>query len=180
MSKGVEPLSASMANCARSATNDFVPIAPATGKRATLSTEDFLKQTSVAICNATLNEKNFESPSLDFLAPEVITIHETTPVAHDKQQLIDDLRSMMQSMPDYRAEILSKTAVVDEAKGNATVYLHLFLNGMPDGIQRESVNVLEWKRKKGDWFIVRHAGMRGPPPCPHVQSDHDLGRSSIA
>ena len=69
---------------------------------------------------------------------------------------------------------------MDEAKGNATVYLHLFLNGMPDGIQRESVNVLDWSRKKGHWLLVRHAGMRGPPPCPHVQSDRDVGRPSIA
>ena len=95
MTKGVQPLSASAANGDRTASMDFIPIAPATEKRVTLSTEDFLKQTSVAICNATLNEKNFESPSLDFLAPEVVTIHETTPVAHNKQQLIDDLRSMM-------------------------------------------------------------------------------------
>ena len=158
-----------MANGDSLASNAFVPIAPATEKRVALSTEDFLKQTSVAICNETLNNKNFESPSLDFLAPDVITIHETTPVAHNKEQLVDNLRAMMQSMPDYRAEILSTTAVLNEAKGTATVYLHLFLNGMPDGIQRESVNVLEWKRKKGDWLLTRHLGMRGPPPCPHVQ-----------
>ena len=158
-----------MANSYGGASHEFVPIAPATVKRVALSTDDFLKHISVAICNDTLNKKNFESPSLDFLAPDVITIHETTPVAHNKEQLVDNLRSMMQSMPDYRAEILSTTAVVNEAKGTATVYLHLFLNGMPDGIQRESVNVLEWRRKKGDWLLIRHSGMRGPPPCPHVQ-----------
>lgn len=153
-----------MANGEGSSTNEFIPIAPAKEKRIVLSTEDFLKEASVAICNDTLNNKDFESSSLDYLAPDVVTIHETTPVAHSKDQLVDNLRNMMQSMPEYRAEILSTTAVVNEAKGSATVYLHLFLNGMPDGIQRESVNVLDWRKRKGEWLLVRHSGMRGPPP----------------
>jgi hypothetical protein len=70
---------------------------------------------------------------------------------------------MIERMPDYHADILNSTATVNEQKGTAAVYLHLFLTGMPDGIRRESVNVLDWQRKGGEWQIIQHNGMRGPP-----------------
>lgn len=141
---------------------NFIPIAPATKQRVVLSTEDYLKRNSEAICNETLNNRNFESPWLDYLAPDVIGIHETIPVVHGKEQLIENLREMLRMMPDYHAEILSTTATVDERKGTATIYLHLFLSGMPDGIRRESVNVLAWERRRGEWLLTNHRGMRGP------------------
>lgn len=150
--------------------NNFVSIAPATGKTTALSTEDFLKQCSEALCNETLNNRNFESPWIKYLAPDVVTIHETTPVAHGRDELVEGLRKYVALMPDYRAEILSSTAVVNEKKGTATVYLHLLLSGMPDGIRRESVNVLTWKRLPGEWQITEHSGMRGPPPDSSVFS----------
>ena len=152
-----------MTNEQRNSSSGFIAIAPATGKRSTLSTEDYLKRNSEAICNETLNNRNFESPSLAYLAPEVLAIHETTPISTGREILIENLRSMMERMPDYHADILNSTAAVNERKGTAAVYLHLFLTGMPDGIRRESVNVLDWVRRGGVWQIVRHSGMRGPP-----------------
>ena len=128
-----------------------------------LSTEDYLTRNSEAICNETLNNRNFESPWLDYLAPDVIAIHETTPISRGRERLIENLRSMIEQMPEYHADILNSTATVNERRGTAVVYIHLFLTGMPDGIRRESVNVLDWVRKGGDWRIARHSGMRGPP-----------------
>lgn len=144
--------------------NNYVPIAPATKETKALSTEDILKQCSEALCNEILNNRNFENPWINYLSPDVVTIHETTPVAHGRAQLVEGLRKYVALMPDYRAEILSSTAVINEKKGTATVYLHLLLSGMPDGIRRESVNVLTWKRRSGEWQITEHSGMRGPPP----------------
>ena len=141
---------------------NFVPIAPATKQRVVLSTEDYLKRNSEAICNEILNNRNFHSPWLDYLAPDVVAIHETTSVVQGRKQLVDNLREMLQTMPDYHADIVNTTATVDERKGSATVYLHLFLSGMPDGIRRESVNVLAWERRKGEWLLTNHKGMRGP------------------
>ena len=143
--------------------NPFVPIAPATEKRHHLSTEEYLKRNSEAICNETLNKRNFESASLDLLAPNVIAMHETYAVCEGRDALIENLKQTLQAIPNYHADILNTTVVVDERKGCATVYLHLFLNGMPDGIRRESVNVLSWERNDSQWLLTRHAGMRGPP-----------------
>lgn len=53
---------------------------------------------------------------------------------------------MIDLMLDYRVEIVSTTAVVDERNGSATVDLHLFLTGMLDGIPREGVDGLLWSR----------------------------------
>lgn len=140
----------------------FVPIAPATKQRVVLSTEDYLERNSEAICNETLNNRNFNSPWLDYLAPDVVAIHEATSVVQGREQLIHNLRELLQTMPNYHADILNTTVTVDERKGTATVYLHLFLSGMPDGIRRESVNVLAWERRKGEWLLTKHQGMRGP------------------
>ena len=140
----------------------FIPIAPATKQRVVLSTEDYLKGNSEAICNETLNNRNFNSPWLDYLAPDVVAIHEATAVVQGRERLITNLRELLQTMPDYHADILNTTAIVNERKGTATVYLHLFLSGMPDGIRRESVNVLAWQRRKGEWLLTKHQGMRGP------------------
>jgi ketosteroid isomerase-like protein len=141
---------------------DLVPIAPATMKRTTLSTEDYLKRNSEAICNETLNNRNFASPWLDYLAPDVVAIHETTPAVYGKDQLVENLRHMMEMMPDYHAKIVNTTVTVNEQKRTATVHLHLFLTGMPDGLHRESVNVLTWQQREGQWLLTCHSGMRGP------------------
>lgn len=124
---------------------DFVSIAPAVKKRTNLPTEDYREQNSEPMCNETLHKRKPESPDLDYLAPDVLAFHETTPSVHGKARLTDGLKSMMELIPDHRAEIMSTTAVVNERKWSATV--HLSLTGMLD-IQRESINALERGRRE--------------------------------
>lgn len=65
--------------------------------------------------------------------------------------------------PGYVYEVETVSADVDEAKGLASVWATLRVTGHPLKIQRESVTILWWRRKAGQWRCYKQFGVS----CPH-------------
>ena len=138
-------------------------------------TEERLKSISVTLLNI-LNHKKFDNPALRHLALDIESHHDAdheTVFASGKENLIEALKSMTDRLPNYHAEFLDSGAKVSERTGKGTVWVLRRLTGLPDGLRRESVSVLNWEKREGEWYCTKHRGMRCAP-C----SD-DLGETEL-
>ena len=72
---------------------------------------------------------------------------------------------MKQKYPDYHAEEMNMSADVDEAHGRATVWMLLRITGHGENVQRESLTIGYWKRRKGQWVAYKQTGLRGVGGC---------------
>lgn len=66
---------------------------------------------------------------------------------------------MHKRYPGYVYEVENVLADVDEAKGLASVWATLKVTGHPLKIQRESVTILWWRRKAGQWRCYKQFGV---------------------
>ncbi|KAK4495156.1 hypothetical protein PRZ48_013483 [Zasmidium cellare] len=65
---------------------------------------------------------------------------------------------MHKKYPGYVYEVETVSADVDDVKGLATVWATLRVTGHPWKIQRESVTILWWRRKQGQWRCYKQFG----------------------
>lgn len=65
--------------------------------------------------------------------------------------------------PGYVYEVETVSADVDDEKGLASVWATLKVTGHPLKIQRESVTILWWRRRQGQWLCYKQFGV-----CLHM------------
>jgi hypothetical protein len=85
--------------------------------------------------------------------------HSTQPDVTSREQLMTRYREVIEGTPNYRTEIQSIAADVDEEKGTAMVWMKLRVTAQE--VQRQSVTVTYWERVKGCWRCLMQDGIRG-------------------
>ncbi|KAF2169529.1 hypothetical protein M409DRAFT_19942 [Zasmidium cellare ATCC 36951] len=76
-------------------------------------------------------------------------------------QDVTQLWNLSSDNPGYRVEVMEVEADVDERGGYAIVYCLLSVTGRPANIRRQSVSIVEWMRRNGQWQFYKATLMRG-------------------
>ena len=138
-------------------------------------TEERLKSLSLTLLNVLCN-KDFNNPAIQYVASDIESHHDAhheTITASGKENLIEALKDMVGVLPNYHAQFLDSGARVSERTGKGTVWVLRMLTGLPDGLRRESVSVLNWERRDSEWVCTKHRGIRGAP-CSDAISKSDV------
>ena len=155
---------------------EILGIKPSGKGEAPTATEEYLKGLSITLLEI-LNNKNFEDPSIKHLAPDIYSEHTAdhqTVIATSRDDLVDAVQSMVAEIPDYHAEFLDSGAKVTERTGKGTVWVLRLLTGLSDGLRRESVSVLHWELRDGEWLCTKHRGLRSIPWRDFGESELEL------
>lgn len=70
-------------------------------------------------------------------------------------------QQISQKHPEYHVEVVNVSADVDEESGYAIVYCLLSVTGRPANVRRQSVSVVEWMRRDGQWQYYNATVVRG-------------------
>lgn len=65
------------------------------------------------------------------------------------------------SNPLWKGEIIDLSTKVNEQAGTAKVWMHLRATGFPRKIQQEQISLINWRREKDTWVVLRQHGIRG-------------------
>ena len=139
------------------------PSIPSSGP-ATLA--ESLESWSTQILEDHCNAKKFNTESTGFMAPSFRAKHDGLPTARSRQQHLDNLKRHFSVMPEFHLELLNCSSEVDEQQGLGMVYMFFRLSKLVGDLQRESIAVLKWERRHGEWLCVKHTGLRGPSGFP--------------
>jgi hypothetical protein len=85
--------------------------------------------------------------------------HSAQPDVTSREQLMTRYREIIEGTPNYRTEVQSIAADVDEGKGTAMVWMTLRVTA--NETQRQSVTVTYWEHVKGHWRCIMQDGIRG-------------------
>lgn len=128
-------------------------------------TEERLKSLSVTLLDV-FHSKDFSHPAVNSVASDIESRHDEDHeiiTASGKENLLEVLGDMDEQLAKYHAEFLDCGAKVSEKTGKGTVWILRMLTGLPDGLRRESVSVLNWERRDSEWYCTRYRGLRGAP-----------------
>ena len=119
------------------------------------ATAQYLEEVAVcfARCLATHDWAHpiFEHLTEDFQA---FVEHSETPFIRSAKEYIEVYKEIAAKNPNYRNEVLSVSADVDEEEGEAPVWLLMRIFGHPDEeTVRESVTVAYFSRRDGKWSV---------------------------
>ena len=138
-------------------------------------TEEYVKDLSVALFEETLNKKNYNTPLLKHWDPKLLQQHEILEPVVGTQDVLENIKLLHDANPDYHMQVLNATAKVTERTGRATVWILQLVHESPGSAPIESVNVLSWVRRDGEWYCTKHKGMRGMcAGLPSLFDMHDL------
>lgn len=121
------------------------------------------RTTCVARCVAARDWAHpvFEQFAEDFQA---FVEHSETPVIRSAKEYIEVYKDIAAKHPNYRNEVLSVNADVNEEDGEAMVWLLMRIFGHPDEeTVRESVTIAYFSRRDGKWWTTKQRGIRGIP-----------------
>ena len=127
--------------------------------------EEYVKALTREFAEA-LNTKDCSSPIWDHLTTDVHSSHDAgneSISTSSQEELIEKMRRVMDSFPDYHTEVLDVSAEVNETTGSAKAWMLRTCNGFPDGLRRETVCQLTWERRNGDWYCSSYRGIRSFP-----------------
>ena len=109
--------------------------------------------------------KDFSNPDFEeYLAPDYHAYlpHSQQPYSRSLKDLLDNYQVHATTFPEYHIEALNLSADVNEKNGTATVWMLLRVTGAPTSVQRESVTVVYFRRKRGGkWVAFKQTGIRG-------------------
>jgi hypothetical protein len=87
--------------------------------------------------------------------------YQETPLARGRQAYLDNYRAFTAANPYYTIQPISVVADVHENNCTASVWMLLKVEGHPRDVQRESVTIVYWRRRAGQWQAYKQTGMRG-------------------
>jgi len=114
-------------------------------------------------CNNLVGDKG----TIAYVAPSFRATHDGLPTATCRRHFIDSLKRHLKTMPDFHLEVLNSSSEVDEERGKGTVFVFFRLTGVGNHLERESVAVMQWEKRHGEWLCIKHEGMRGPSGFPN-------------
>lgn len=135
-------------------------------------TEEYLRDLTVTLFDETLNKRNYTTPLLYHWDPNMEQQVEILEPVVGRHDILENIKALHTGVPNYHMEVINSTAKVTERTGRATVWILQLVHGLPEGVPIESVNVLSWVRKDGEWFCTKHKGIRGL--CAGFPSSFDM------
>lgn len=91
--------------------------------------------------------------------------YQSTPYACGRKTYIANYRAFVEANPAYWIEPICTVADVRDDNSTAVVWMLLRVSGHPRGVQRESVTVVHWRRRRGKWQAYKQTGIRGAGGC---------------
>ncbi|EME43001.1 hypothetical protein DOTSEDRAFT_53940 [Dothistroma septosporum NZE10] len=79
----------------------------------------------------------------------------------DLSGLLGTIKGIIGANPDHHMRILTLNANIEKPGNRASVYMTTEIHGVPVGVIRQNVAVLEFQRLDGQWRGVRYRGLRG-------------------
>ncbi|KAK4616921.1 hypothetical protein CLAFUW4_09839 [Fulvia fulva] len=109
-----------------------------------------------------LNERCWDDPCNAHFHPTYRALHDNvkTEITHEQEHMMH--RALCAQFPDFHMEILSESIDMNEMAGTAIVWLFIRVTGTLPGVQRDAIGVFRWKKERGKWWCVYHAGLREP------------------
>lgn len=84
--------------------------------------------------------------------------------AHAREVTLDEQTAMWDQRraenPNVHFHIMGMTTDIDEAKGEALIFLDMEVTGLAE-VTLQAMNELTWRRIKGEWFLWHTLGLRG-------------------
>lgn len=134
---------------------------PRNARRPQSPTTTMLEQLSRTIIEA-FCAQNWTHPLLKHAVPNFHAYIDSMEVrTRSLEQHVEFHKWMHHMNPGYVYDVLHVSADVDEEKGMATTWATLKVTGHPLRIQRESITILFWRRRRGQWQTYKQYGMRG-------------------
>ena len=109
-----------------------------------------------------LNERSWDDPCNAHFHPTYRALHDNvkTEVTHEQEQMMH--QAICAQFPEFKMEVLSESIDLNEMAGTAIVWLFIRVTGTLPGVQRDAIGVFRWKKERGKWWCVYHAGFREP------------------
>lgn len=124
-------------------------------------TAETLEQLTTSFFEIFCNQ-DFSNPLLEYASPKFQAYFGwNESETRNLEEHIAFHKLMAQKNPGWVYEVLAVSADVDEEKGVASVWATLRVTGHPVKIQRESVTILWWRRRRGVWRAYKQFGIRG-------------------
>ena len=125
-----------------------------------------LESLSAALLNL-INSREYESPLLNHLSAAFITEFDGERVGSTRDEHIREMKAAVEQNPNLRTHIMNMSSSVNENKGFATVWATQRVTNYPDDVfERESIKMLIWERRSGQWICLKHVGLRGSGVMP--------------
>ncbi|KAK4954281.1 hypothetical protein LTR10_007711 [Elasticomyces elasticus] len=123
-----------------------------------------LQQISVELIQA-FNDRDYGNAVLkQYMDPKFKCSSGSQPAARASslRDHIENMRSRAMEEPSHSFEVVSSCVGIDEATLKVAVWLTCrVVGGFSDGIQRDGVSRLDWRKRNGRWMCVKHVGMMG-------------------
>jgi len=157
-----ETHSASSGSCSSPSTPHQMP-----RDTGTMNTRERPELLSVAILEDHCNDKKLDGGLItDYMVRSFRFRHDGMLTARSRDQHLQNLKNHYQTVPDFRMDFVNCSANVDEVSGVASVYMFFKLSGLLPDFRRESVAILRWEKRHGEWVCVKYEGVRGPAGLP--------------
>ena len=105
-----------------------------------------------------LNTRSYTDPLIQSLSPDFTSDYESTISARDRETRVENVKKLIDAHPNYHCEILSSSVTISKIEEPPSGPCSVSLGFLE--IQQESVSVLYWDKRVGEWACYRHSGIR--------------------